>query len=100
MAHGHEVWFDEHLIPGDDWEQLIEQGIDWVAERPETGRVLLVMTPHSVRRPDGYCLNELAHALNRRLTVVPVMLVSVEPPLSISRLQWLDMTDCIPLPDQ
>jgi hypothetical protein len=58
------------------------------------------MTPHSVRRPDGYCLNELAHALNRRLPILPVMLVSVEPPLSISRLQWLDMTDCIPLTER
>ena len=100
VAQGHEVWFDERLIPGGDWEQDIERGIDWVAERPETGRVVLVMTPYSVRRPDGYCLNELAHALNRRLKVVPVMLVSVEPPLSISRLQWLDMTDCLPLPEQ
>jgi TIR domain-containing protein len=101
IARGHEVWFDrERLTPGADWEQLIEQGIDWVAELPDSGRVVLVMTPHAVRRPDGYCLNELAHALNRRIPVVPVMLVSVEPPLSISRLQWLDMTDCIPLPEQ
>jgi hypothetical protein len=100
-ALGHEVWFDrERLTPGADWEQLIEQGIDWVAEVPDIGRVVLVMTPHAVRRPGGYCLNELAHALNRRLAVMPVMLVSVEPPLSISRLQWLDMTDCIPLPER
>jgi hypothetical protein len=31
QARGHEIWFD---------------------------RVVLTMTPHSVRRPDGYCLNE------------------------------------------
>lgn len=98
---GHEVWFDrERLKPGADWEMTIERGIDWVAEARDEGRVVLVMTPHSVRRPDGYCLNELAHALNRHVLVVPVMLVSVEPPLSISRLQWLDMTDCVPLPER
>lgn len=100
IEHGHEVWIDDRLTLGSDWEQQIEQGIDWVAEQPDRGRVVLVMTPHSVRRPDGYCLNELAHALNRRLVVVPVMLVSVEPPMSVSRLQWLDMTDWVPLPDR
>ena len=100
-ARGHEVWFDrKRLTTGADWEQSIERGIDWAAELPDIGRLIMVMTPHSVRRPDGYCLNELAHALNRRLPVLPVMLVSVEPPLSISRLQWLDMTDCTPLPER
>ncbi|MBM4025289.1 MAG: NUDIX domain-containing protein [Planctomycetes bacterium] len=68
-----------------------------MAENPKKGRILFLMTPHSVRRPDGFCLNELAWALNRRLHVVPVMLVWCEPPLSICRLQWLDMQDCIPL---
>ena len=51
------------------------------------------MTPHSVRRPDGYCLNELAYALDLRLDILPVMLVWTTPPLSIYRYQWLDLTD-------
>lgn len=100
-GRGHEVWFDETgLRAGGDWEVHIEQGIDWVSQDPAAGRLVLVMTPHAVRRPDGYCLNELARAISRRLTIVPVMLVWTEPPLSICRIQWLDMQDCIPLPDR
>jgi hypothetical protein len=69
--------------------------LEWVAAQPQIGRVVFVMTPHSVRRPDGYCLNELARALERKLSVVPVMVVWCESPLSICRIQWLDMRDCV-----
>lgn len=86
------TWFDaDRLRPGGDWEQYIEEGLEWTAEEPGGGRFVLLMTPHSVRRPDGYCLNELARAIDRELPVVPVMVDTVEPPLSIARLQWLDM---------
>jgi tetratricopeptide (TPR) repeat protein len=101
QARGHEVWFDaDRLMPGADWEHYIEEGLEWAAAIPDRGRVVLVMTPHSVRRPDGYCLNEIARALSRRLTVLPVMVVWCEPPLSICRVQWLDMRDCVPLDAQ
>jgi WD40 repeat protein len=94
---GHEVWFDiERLRPGGDWERYIEEGFDWSSAVPGEGRFLLLLTPHSVRRPDGYCLNELAKALSRNMLVIPLLLSTVEPPLSISRLQWLDMRDCFP----
>jgi tetratricopeptide (TPR) repeat protein len=100
-ARGHVVWFDaERLKPGADWERYIEEGLEWAAAIPQEGRVVLIMTPHSVRRPDGYCLNEVARALSRRLTVVPAMVVWCEPPLSICRVQWLDMRDCVPLDAQ
>lgn len=95
---GHEVWQDtDRLHLGEGWELLIERGLDWVAEDLDRGRVVLLMTPYSVRRPEGYCLNELARALERRVKIVPVMLVSVEPPLSITRVQRFDMTMCLPL---
>lgn len=100
-ARGHEVWFDvERLKPGGDWESYIEEGLNWVSQEPRCGRVVLLMTPHSVRRPDGYCLNEVARALERRVTVIPVMVVWSEPPLSICRVQWLDMQDCVPIDDR
>jgi len=96
-AQGNEVWFDlERLKTGGDWERYIEDGLDFASAVPELGRFLLLMTPHSVRRPDGYCLNELARALTRNLPVIPVMVVQVEPPLSIGRLQYLDMRQCFP----
>jgi hypothetical protein len=97
-ARGNEVWFDEErLLPGVDWESRIESGIEWVASEPDRARVVLLMTPHSVRRPNGYCLNELARALGRGMCVLPVMVVWTEPPLSICRIQWLDFRDCVPI---
>jgi len=88
-GRGHEVWFDvERLKPGGDWERYIEDGLDWVSAG--RGKFVLLMTPHSVRRPDGYCLNELARAYSRQLTIAPVMVSTVEPPLSICRIQWVD----------
>jgi WD40 repeat protein len=96
-ARGHEAWFDlGYLRVGGDWEQYIADGLDWAAAVPGTGCFLLLMTPHSVRRPNGYCLNELARALGRNLPIIPVMVSTVEPPLSICRLQWLDMLNCFP----
>ena len=96
---GYSVWFDvERLKPGGDWEIYIEEGInDAVANK---GKLLLLMTPHSVRRPNGFCLNELARALERNLKVVPVMLATCVPPLSICRLQYLDMRDCVPVEER
>lgn len=93
----HDVWFDKDKIrEGVDWEQYIDEGLNMVGRNPETGRFILIMTPHSVRRPDGYCLNEIAKALTRSVPIIPIMLVRSEPPLSIYRLQYLDMQDCFP----
>lgn len=95
---GYEVRFDKvDLKAGGDWERTLEDGLNWVTADHENGRVILLMTPNSVIRPDGYCLNEVTCAINRHLYIVPVMVVTVEPPLSICRIQYLDMTDCIPL---
>ncbi|HEY3274378.1 MAG TPA: toll/interleukin-1 receptor domain-containing protein [Methanocella sp.] len=98
-ALGHKVWFDaDRLGAGTDWEQYIDEGLNWVSE-DKNGKVIVLMTPHSVRRPDGFCLNEITRALARNLGIIPVMLVWCEPPLSICRIQWLDMRDCVPLKD-
>jgi len=94
---GHEVWFDvERLKPGGDWERYIAEGFEFASKEAESGRFLLLMTPHSVRRPDGYCFKELARAYGRNLPIIPVMVSTVEPPLSICCLQWLDMRQCFP----
>jgi len=97
-TQGFKVWFDmERLHAGIYWESSIEEGLKWVKESPDGGKFLLLMTPHSVRRPDGFCLNELARALDYHMMIIPVMIVSVEPPLAICRLQWLDFRDSLPL---
>jgi hypothetical protein len=100
-SYGHQVWFDlDRLKVGGDWERYIEDGLDWASASPGKGRFVLLMTPYSVRRPDGYCLNELTRAWDRHLSIIPVMLVSVEPPLSVCRIQYLDMRDCVPVEDR
>lgn len=54
---GHEVWFDKDMISAsEDWEYSIEKGIK------ESEWLVLIMTEHSVRRPDGVCLDEVSHA--------------------------------------
>jgi tetratricopeptide (TPR) repeat protein len=101
IARGHDVWFDSDRIKaGADWESYIEDGLAWVSEKPREGCFLLIMTPYSVRRPDGFCLNELSRAILLNLKIIPVMLVWCEPPLSICRLQWLSMEDCLPLDER
>src|SRR5262245_33757473 len=101
-ARGHRVWFDlERLKPGQDWELYIEEGLS------QCEKVVLLMTPHSVRRrnpadavsQDGFCLNEIAKALERNRVIIPVLLADLPcgPPLSICRIQYLDMRDAIPV---
>lgn len=100
-ARGHDVWFDEErLKPGHDWEVFIEKGLEYLTADKANAVVLLLLTPHAVRRPDGYCLNEVARALARGLSVIPLMVVESEPPLSICRIQWLDMRECIPIQEK
>ena len=98
---GHLAWLDEgRLLPGYDREQDIDEGLHWVADARPDAAVLLLMRPYSVRRPDGYCLNEIARAVSLGLRIIPVMGADCEPPLSICRIQWLDMRDCVPVAEK
>lgn len=97
QARGHLVWVDvDKLKAGIDWEDGITGALTWVKEAQHDGRVLLLMTPHALRRPDGYCLNEIAHAAGNRLSIFPVMVSDSEPPPAISMLPFFDMRDCVP----
>jgi WD40 repeat protein len=102
IKRGHEVWFDaERLQEGRDWEQYIEEGLS------TCDKVVLLMTPYSVRRRnsrdpnsrDGYCLNEIAKAMEKNKLIVPVLLVTLDdgPPASICRIQYLDLRDTVPV---
>ncbi|OQS07898.1 hypothetical protein THRCLA_00113, partial [Thraustotheca clavata] len=100
-ARGHDVWVDhEQLTPGCDWETDISNGLDGVKEAQENGRVLLLMTPHGLRRPDGYCLNEIARAVTLRQQIFPVFVCTCEPPQSISNLPYFDMRSVMPVKEE
>ncbi|KAG7395981.1 hypothetical protein PHYBOEH_002924 [Phytophthora boehmeriae] len=97
QQRGHVVWLDtEQLSAGLDWEEGIAGGLAWVRDAQQDGRVLLVMTPHALRRPDGYCLNEIARAASLRLSIFPVLVAESAPPPSITMLPFFDMRDCVP----
>jgi len=87
-AAGHEVWFDKKNLRGSmKWEDEIEKAIqncDWF---------VVLMTEHSMRRPNGVCLDEISSARYRNLRILPVMVQNVKPPFCIARVQWLDMMD-------
>lgn len=85
-TEGFEIWIDKEGIKGtSDWEADIEKGIstsDWL---------VLLMTEHSVRRPDGVCLDEVSYARFLGKKIAPIMIQEVKPPLCIARIQWIDM---------
>jgi len=84
---GFKVYFDqERLEAGDDWDFELEKALK------RQKNVVFFITPHSARRPKGFCLNELAMALVLKREIFPVMLEQEVPPLSIVRKQYLDLT--------
>ncbi len=90
-AAGHEIWIDKSRIKaGDDWRRSILDGL------VDTDWTLGFLSKHSTRDP-GVCLDELAIALHvKGGTIATVLMESeaeVEPPVSVSRIQWLDMQD-------
>ncbi|NUN08634.1 MAG: toll/interleukin-1 receptor domain-containing protein [Ignavibacteriaceae bacterium] len=98
INRNHKVWFDaDRLKPGYDWELFIENGLDELAKDRVNSFLILLLTPYSVRRPNGYCLNEVAKALDMGISIIPLMIDQCVVPLSIYRIQWLDMKPCIPV---
>ncbi len=90
-AAGHAVWIDETEIKaGDHWRAAILNGV------LESHWTLGFLSRHSVRNP-GVCLDELGIAFRHKGNAVTTILIEAEgevkPPVSVSHLQWLDMSD-------
>ena len=90
---GHSVWFDQQALrEGLAWELAIEQGLrdcEWV---------ILLMTPHSVRRPDGFCLREITKAAELNKKIIPLLVRDIPggAPLLICNVQYLDWRSAVP----
>jgi tetratricopeptide (TPR) repeat protein len=90
-AAGFDVWIDhDEIVPGEEWRRRIVDGLmstDWA---------LAFLSKHSTRDP-GVCLDEIAIALNIRGGIISTILVEnasdVDPPVTLSHIQWLDMHD-------
>jgi tetratricopeptide (TPR) repeat protein len=93
---GHHVWIDYKQIgTWQDWRGRITAGVH------ESDLAVAFLSRHSTRDP-GVCRNELAIALNRFGTVYPVLLESVNevsPPVTISNLQWQDLSQWMAIRD-
>lgn len=87
---GYDIWIDdERLTGGELWEERIEDGIR------NSNWIVVFMTKHAMRRPDGYCLDEISFARFLNKSILPIKLQDVAPPISIARIQWIDMSACI-----
>ena len=81
-----DIWLDsEELKAKDDWELELEHAIE------NSDEIVYFITPYSARRPDGYCLNELAFSIINGKKIIPVMVDFITPPLSICRIQYIDI---------
>ena len=90
-GRGHDVWLDKSEIrTGDDWRRSITDGI------VHSQRVISFLSKHSTRDP-GVCRDELAIAVGVKGGNIQTVLVEseqeVQPPQTISHIQWLDMHD-------
>ena len=98
---GHNVVFDPEFAVGKiGWDEYVEEEIR------ECDRVILLMTPQSVSRKnrrdpnsqEGYCLTQIAKALENNKQIIPILLVELYDgiPTSICRIQYLDLRDVVP----
>jgi len=85
-ARGHTVLGDTQQIrAGQSWEERIESMIT------DSDILVVLLTPHAVQRPDGVCLGEISLANDAGLKIIPIMVIETRPPLSIFRLDWIDL---------
>lgn len=87
-------WFDkEMLLPGDDWQNRIEQAIE------EADYFLLFMSSQTIDR-NGFKNRELQLALYQQSLrpegkkfIIPILIDDCKPPRDLSGLHWVKTTD-------
>lgn len=95
-GRGFDVWIDVRDIHESSfWDEEIERGLMNVSAAGDKGKFVLIMTPKSIGRPGGFCLNEIAMALDKKINILPLMLKQATPPIFIYRIQYLDCQNCM-----
>lgn len=101
QARGFAVWQDTRKIrAGKAWEEEIRDALR------RSRAVVALLSPHAVRRGigpvdpdtlDSVCLDEISYArfATPPVPIVPVMASRCEPPFSIFRLDYVDMTEAL-----
>ena len=82
-AAGAAIWLDKlDISPGEEWDQAVERGLS------ECRRILVVLSPNSVASQN--VLDEVAFALAKKKSILPVHFQDCEVPYRLSRLQYVD----------
>jgi hypothetical protein len=80
---GADVWLDRlDIAPGELWDMAIERALS------RCSRVLVILSPSSVDTRG--VLDEVAFALKKRKTVIPILFVNCEIPYRLDPIQYLD----------
>ena len=83
-----DVFLDTHYLNKGDWEKQIDNAI-------ERCKYFVFFVSSKSISVEGYCLNELARAIELKKEIIPVMLDNSYVPLSIIRLQRLMLKNAI-----
>lgn len=84
--HGTEVWYDQHLRPGDNWVEEITRNLE------EASAVLVLITPDSLR--SEWVGREWQSALVRSARVLPVLAGGAsfkDLPAALAKIQAIDL---------
>ena len=90
-VRGHHVWIDTDKIRrGDFWREDVLNGV------LNSSKIIAFLSEHSTRIP-GVCLDELRIAICVRGAIIKTVLLEsenhIQPPSTISGIQWLDMSE-------
>lgn len=84
-AAGHDAWFDDRLIAGQDWKQQLGQEIR------RSDALVYCITPASVE--SDWCLWEVATAAALDIPIIPVILqANTQLPEQLGTLQFVDFS--------
>jgi hypothetical protein len=81
---GHDPWFDDALLPGQDWKQKLSQAIH------ECDSFIYILSPESVE--SEWCQWEFKEAVKQGKPIIPIMLRQTKLPRSLSKIQFVDFT--------
>ncbi|HPD35096.1 MAG TPA: tetratricopeptide repeat protein [Thermotogota bacterium] len=98
-ALGYEVFLDiDRIAAGGHWDATLNEGLQRLKDG---GWFVFLMTPSSVRQSHNFCLNEVTWAsYHTRDAILPLRLVSCEPPLTIYTIQYYPIDDAIPIEEK
>lgn len=85
-AAGHDPWFDNRLLPSQDWKKVLKSAIG------DCDAFVYVMTPESVA--SEWCYWEFATAVELGLPIIPILIqAKTQIPDMISGYQYSDLSD-------